>query len=191
MGTGRRCGLHSHGAMHRLGCRPGAKFVSGFSEGGKIPRFFCAQATSRASWKLLNAMHTAQADQGLALTSEATLPSFAIWHRLKVSFPPQPWFVHPPPDARYLNDMLNGDWPPASDTGFADGTAGRDDALTDEFNAMGPTYNWHSFWPGQIMDAWLNPGPGDKDLPWILREHEGHVYMPNLALHPVKASLLH
>ena len=63
-------------------------YISGFIDGIETPRFFCAQAVARASWNILNIIHTAQVEKRLCLPSEATLPSFGLWHGLKISFPP-------------------------------------------------------------------------------------------------------
>lgn len=71
-------------------------WIANFVNGNSTPRIFCPQASSRISWNLLNVVHTAQVKQGLRIASESTMPSFALWHGLKLTQPPQPWFLAPP-----------------------------------------------------------------------------------------------
>lgn len=171
----------------------GESYVFGFEHGRDTPRFFCPQAVGRASWTLLNAIHAAQFDKGLRVPSEATLPSFAYWHGLKVSLPPQPWFVIPKQgDVRRMDEILNGGQPLRKEwMGFANGTKLWDDTVHEEFQeTIHPTYRWGSIFPGELMDAWLGTevdAGGKSELPYLLRRgDDGKVYAPSLMLHPVK-----
>jgi hypothetical protein len=166
----------------------GSSHVFGFRHGKEIPRFFCPQAVVRASWTLLNVVHTAQVESGLRIPSEATLPSFAYWNGLKISFPPQPWFINPHQLPNHMDLLLNGGPPQAEWHGFANGTTMWNDTAFDESYTMHPTWRWASTFPGELMQAWLDPQSVGGRLPYLLIKHEGNVFAPNLALHPVKAS---
>lgn len=61
-----------------------------FSQGKDTPRWFCPPAVMRASRNLLLSVHAAMHVRGLSLPSEAVLPSWALYHGLKISYPPQP-----------------------------------------------------------------------------------------------------
>lgn len=61
-----------------------------FSRGKDTPRWFCPPAVMRASRSLLLSVHAAMHVRGLSLPSEAVLPSWALYHGLKISYPPQP-----------------------------------------------------------------------------------------------------
>ena len=79
--------------VSRMSAWPFKGWLQGpFSQGGETPRMTCPPAIQRASRQLLMAVHAAQSQLGLAVPSEATLPSFALWHGLKLSFPPIPYF---------------------------------------------------------------------------------------------------
>ena len=180
-------------------CYPSADYwvfhnsVSGFALGSDTRRWFCPLAVVRASWNLLNVIHTAQVTQGLELPSEATLVSFAVWHGLKISCPPQPVFMDPPQDPWYIDQLLNGGPPRSENEGFSRGSITYNRTAFDEFFfAVQPTLRWSSAFPSQIRDAWLGgvttAADGDQELPSMLRMHEGKVFAPNMALHPVKTN---
>ena len=61
-----------------------------FSQGLDTPRWFCPPAVMRSSRSLLLSIHAAMHIRGLSLPSEAVLPSWALYHGLKISYPPQP-----------------------------------------------------------------------------------------------------
>lgn len=165
----------------------GNSYIFGFKLGQQTPRFFCPQAVGRASWKLLNAVHVTQRDLGARIPSEATLPSFAYWHGLKISVPPQPWFIDSPRSAAHMNELFNGGPPRTEWHGFANGTTKWNDTAFDEYYTMHPTWRWASKSPDELMDAWMDHERSDQDpLPYLLRRHEGQIYAPNVALHPVK-----
>ncbi len=167
-------------------------YISGFAHGVDTPRFFCAQAVARVSWNLLNIIHTAQVEKGLRLPSEATLPSYVLWHGLKISFPPQPWFLNPPQhDFQAMNELLNGGSPRSDRDGMSRSSAAYDQTAWDEWYQIHPTWRWASDFPREIIDAWLNPVATDTAgyrLPHMLRRHDGQVFAPAMALHPVKTN---
>lgn len=171
------------------------------------PRFFCPPAITRASRKILRAIHAAQYTRGLSIPSEATLPTWACWLGLKLSYPPQPVYMHrrgvtnpdndseaPPEgetDETSRFEVLPrrgpegrpffGDTPQKSADGLAHGNP-------QAFGDRGLTYWWTSDYPRRIMDAWLGKNVvGSEELPTVLVASEGKVYAPNFAMHPVKA----
>lgn len=162
-------------------------WIQGFSVAGPaVPRFFCPPAVMRASRALLLAAHEGQLVHGFRIPSESTLPSFALWHGLKLSYPPQPVF------ARQQQDPAEGEqtvraW-------FRGGPANSTDGLgpRDKRHPLGDglTWWWESKWPRVVLDAWFAPPPperkGGGDMPFLLVEREGEVYAPNVAMHPVK-----
>jgi hypothetical protein len=174
---------------------PYKDLMSGFSNGSMTPRLFCPQAVSRLSWNLLNAVHTAQIEQGLRLGAEATMPSFALWHGFKLSHPPQPWFVDGQQDVHEMDRIVNGGPPQSNYSGFAYGTNSYDPAVLNRFNGDFQQNWWfRSDLPDQLMNAWLGNSrrPDDgKGIPDMLRWHEGQIYAPVVALHPVKTNRNH
>lgn len=73
-------------------------------------------AQARASYELLESIHRAQHNHGLAVASEATLPSFAVWLGLKIVSLPVPSYQFPARDMLKLSYVKNG-------VGFGDGIA--------------------------------------------------------------------
>ena len=163
-----------------------------FATGSQTPRLFCPQAVSRSSRQLLDVVHTAQKEQGLSIASEATMASFAMWHGLKISYPPQPWFIDPPGDAHALDDMLNGGPPKTNYSGFSFGAISYDEAALHRFQRYAnPSWYWRSDLPKTMMNYWLDPKSPISDdikLPDTLRRHNGQIYVINMALHPVKTN---
>ncbi|KAL2021862.1 hypothetical protein VTK56DRAFT_6457 [Thermocarpiscus australiensis] len=158
---------------------PYKDWISGVKTGVATPRFYCPPAIMRASRPLLLVIHQAQLEYAIRVPSEATLPSFAVWHGLKLSFPQHPVFHRDNGD----NDMKAKWWrggPRASSTGL-----GPDNL--DHPRGMGLTFWWESDWPRQVFSAWT--GRKLKDgvpRPWILQERDGKLYAPNIVMHPVK-----
>lgn len=76
----------------------------GLELGIDTPRFFCPPAIARASRTLLRAVHDAQVATGISVPSEATLPSWAAWLGLKLSYPPQPVYAQPVGDRHTEED---------------------------------------------------------------------------------------
>jgi len=123
-------------------------WVRGFDKSNSNPpRFFCPPAVMRGSRALYLAIHDAQMRLGLAVPSEATLPTFAVWHGLKISYPPQPW---------YLRDVDNVEqrelWFRGGAAASSDGWVGPDPEKIPE---RGLTWWWTSKFPRRIMDAWF------------------------------------
>ena len=154
---------------------PFKKWVQGLRMGLDTPRFYCPPAISRASRPLLLAIHQAQLEAGIRIPSEATLPSFALWHGLKLSFPQHPVF-HRDRD----NHANRGKWwrggPRASSTGLGPDSSSHP-------RGHGLTFWWESDWTRQIFSAWT--GQSD-DSAWILDNRDGKLWAPNILLHPVK-----
>jgi hypothetical protein len=159
-------------------------WIQGFSRGGETPRFFCPPAVMRGSRALLLAVHAAQLENGMRVPSEATLPSFALWHGLKLSYPPQPLFMRQQAEGAEGDKLVEG-WfrggPAESKSGL-----GPDDLKHPYGDGL--SYWWESKWPRAVLDAWFGHEGGMKkdELPFILAEHDGKVYAPNVAMHPVK-----
>ncbi|KAF2836837.1 hypothetical protein M501DRAFT_1018714 [Patellaria atrata CBS 101060] len=172
-------------------------WVFRFRNGLATPRMFCPPAMSRSSRLLLSAVHDAQARLGLSVPSEATLPSFALWHGLKLSFPPYPWYQSPASSPADLNNLFNGGLP-GSIANASEGMAygeGMYNARPHYKQTNTATWWWSSPFPQRIIDAWWGKGKwedvrdGDgRELPSVLRWHVGRVWAPNLALHPVKTN---
>lgn len=169
---------------------PFKDWVHNFAEGQDTPRFYSNVAMGRYSWNLLNAMHHAQADQGLTLPSEASAVSFALYHGLKISFPPLPWWHHPQVErkveAAELESLYNGGTPAenaVSNNGFSYGQAlYNPDGVYELFN--GKTWWWVPGEPGRVFKHWLQQDA--ENLPSALMEADGQIWAPNTALHPVK-----
>ncbi|KAK3312858.1 hypothetical protein B0H66DRAFT_485505 [Apodospora peruviana] len=160
-------------------------WIHGFQTGKKTPMIFCPPAIMRSSRNALLVIHEAQHVQALRIPSEATPPSFALWHGLKLSFPQHPVFYWAKNGAE---DEFQDAWwkggPKNSSTG-----AGPD--VTDHPRGWGLSYWWQSVWSRQLYDAWEGRQLAeDVGFPWILakpEEADGKVYMPsNLMMHPIK-----
>ena len=154
-------------------------WIGGFSGKAATPRFFCPPAIGRSSRALLLAAHEAQIEKGLHVPSEATLISFALWHGLKISYPPQPVFWRQENDAATRRGWWKG--------GPLNSTEGIGPKNSNHPGGDGLSFWWGSAWPKQIVDAWKGVEDDSKGvLPWILADHNGEIYAPNALLHPVK-----
>lgn len=170
-------------------------YTEGLRNGAKTPRWFCPPAVMRASRVLLLAVHQAQHEQGLSVPSEAVLPSFALWHGLKLSYPPAPAYMRPHEAGR---EDFGDDWQrdaarwlaTTTRPWFGDDPRHSPDGLShanpQSFADRGLTWWWTAEWPRKIMDVWLAGDAADAMMPAMLRAEGGRVYMPNLAMHPVK-----
>ncbi|KAK5064777.1 hypothetical protein LTR84_000611 [Exophiala bonariae] len=169
---------------------PFKSWMQGFKNGTDTSRYYSPVAMGRYSWNLLNAMHHAQASQGLALPSEASPVSFALYHGLKVSFPPHPWFHQPQAQREVgieeLDSLFNGGTPAQNartNNGLSFGKALYNPAGSYKlFN--GGTWWWVPGYPGRIMRHWM-----DQDraaMPSMLRDMGDQIWAPMMALHPVK-----
>ncbi|KAK3295224.1 uncharacterized protein B0H64DRAFT_142450 [Chaetomium fimeti] len=165
--------------------------------GTRTPRWMCQPAMGRASRTLLHAAHHAQAAQDLAVHSEATLSSFALWHGLKLVAPPHPVYQNPQWPLDKMYKLYNG--PGDVESHQKPGMVGM--AHGDAIYRITP-YAYittsSSFWysspfPDEIYDAWLSRGPrggnASAEVPYVLwRSEDGTVYAPNMMLHPVKTN---
>ena len=170
-------------------------YARGFEDATKVPRWFCPPAIMRASRSLLLSVHESQHDKGLSLPSEAVLPSWALWHGLKLSYPPQPAYMRPTePGSSEFEDEWSRDpnqWLNKTATPwFGNTTDSSIDGLShgnpQSFANRGMTWWWAADYPRQIMDAWLSVNPKGDNMPEMLAVHDGEVYIPNMAMHPVK-----
>lgn len=154
-------------------------WIYGFRKGVRTRRFFCPPAIQRGSRALLLVVHQAQLEMALRVPSEATLPSFALWHGLKLSFPQHPVFHQRNDDEEYRAAWWKGG-PRASSTGVGP------DSI-DHPSGEGLSFWWGSAWPREIFSAWTGrPLPEGVERPWILHERDGKLYAPNMILHPMK-----
>lgn len=170
-------------------------FVRGFRHGARTPRWFCPPAVMRASRALLLAVHQAQHDSGLSLPSEAVLPTWALWHGLKLSYPPQPAYMRP--HEAHLED-LGDDWTrdaarflettrtPWFGNATHDSPDGLAHANPQSLADRGLTWWWTADYPRAIVEAWLAGDARRDKVPGVLAVHGGRVYAPNMAMHPVK-----
>lgn len=170
-------------------------YTRGFQDSGNVPRYYCPPAIMRASRPLLLAVHQGQHDQGLSLPSEAVLPSWALWHGLKLSYPPQPAYMRPyDPEYTESNDEFSRDpttWHNTTVTpwfgkGANESTDGVSHGNPQSFANKALTWWWASNYPRRLMDAWLSGDTAAEGVSGVLAVHEGEVYMPNMAMHPVK-----
>lgn len=172
------------------------KWQQGFKAGAKTLGWMCQPAMGRASGTLPGAIHHAQAVQGLAIHSEATLSSFALWHRLKLVVPPQPIYQDPQWPRAKMNELFNGPGTVAAHRRHNMVGMARGDAIYRQTPYEYITTTSASFWctsdfPDKIYDAWLGRGPQDgrtgHGVPRVLwRSEDGRVYAPNMMLHLVK-----
>jgi hypothetical protein len=154
-------------------------WISGFQSGVKTPRFYCPPAIMRASRNLLLVIHQAQLEYGIRVPSEATIPSFALWHGLKLSFPQQPVFHRDRDDFANKAKWWRGG-PRASSTGL-----GPDNS--DHPRGRGLTFWWESDWAKHIFYEWMGRKLDEGEpRPWILNDRDGKLWAPNIVLHPVK-----
>ncbi|KAK0611424.1 hypothetical protein B0T14DRAFT_441225 [Immersiella caudata] len=154
-------------------------WIKGFEAGIKTPRFFCPPAIMRSSRSLLLAIHEAQLDLSLRIPSEATPPSFALWHGLKISFPQHPVYWKVRDDFAIQEQWWKG--------GPANSSSGMGPDILDHPRGLGLTYWWESGWPRQMYDVWQGIEPEEGvPFPWIMAKQNDKVYMPNMMVHPVK-----
>ena len=159
-------------------------YHGGFDEG--IDRFMSVPAQARGSWDLLKATHRAQHELGLRVPSEATLPSFAMWHGLKVVGLPIPKFQSPERDIRELSFVQNGGLPGDFKDGIAKGPAVYRSSTTSFFTNR-KTMEWAGPLGDAIFNAWMNKMPVEE-MPHFMVEVEGMRYAPSLLMHPRKTN---
>lgn len=178
-----------------------SEWIFGFELGTDTPgRIICPVTVQRASWNLLNAIHAAQTGaRGLRVQSESTLGSFALWHGMKLSLPPLPFYSRK--DHRYasaaVDRYVNGGPPDAGHDGMAWGEwvyGGDGDAYRQHTGIEGgldPTFRYASDYPDDLWRAWMQGVDNDYvrgHLPTIVYR-DGEVYLPNTIMHPVKLHL--
>jgi len=155
------------------------EWIHGLKTGVTTPRFYCPPAIMRGSRALLLAIHQAQLEYGIRVPSEATLPSFALWHGLKLSFPQHPVFHRDGGDVENRRGWWRGG-PKASATGL-----GPDNS--DHPRGFGLTFWWESDWAKHVFYDWMGRRMEQgKERPWILGDWDGALFAPNIVLHPVK-----
>lgn len=167
------------------------------------PRFQAAPAQARASRTLLDVIHTGQHEHGIYLASEATLPSFALWHGLKTISVPIPKYQWPEKELRELNIIYNGGPIRNFEDGIANGIGPYKKHLI-EWYARPMTFQWSSSLPNPTFDRWMahENEPSDQllrraaatdgaipdGLPDFLAEVDGKVYAPGFLMHPRKTN---
>ncbi|KAH7309577.1 hypothetical protein B0I35DRAFT_453285 [Stachybotrys elegans] len=169
-------------------------YIEGFQQGIFTPRWWCPPAIMRGSRTVLLTAHKAQLEHGLSIPGEAILPTFALWHSLKISYPPQPVYMHKHDPAVGLDDetsRLESEWRhPNRKPWFGDSPDrsrdGTSRADPRSFADRGLTYWWTSNYPRQVMDIWLNNDIKTPDMPQMLGLENDTIYMPNMVMHPVK-----
>ncbi|KAK3049292.1 hypothetical protein LTR09_009470 [Extremus antarcticus] len=131
-------------------------WVLGFTT--SVPRFLSAPAQARASRRLLHAIHESQHEIGIRVPSEATLPSWALWHGLKVVQLPHPNFQWPTRSIRELNMIHNGGKLDRFKDGIANGAAPYMKSII-EFYERPRTWEWQSSLVDPVFNHWIE---GDK-----------------------------
>ncbi|RMY81263.1 hypothetical protein D0864_08359 [Hortaea werneckii] len=171
---------------------------------GEYPRYMSVPAQARASWDLLESVHVAQHKKGLAIASEATLPSFAMWNGLKVIGLPTPKFQFPERDIWELNHVQNGGFPSLMKDGFAYGP-GKYRGSSFAFFSRPLSFDWWSSLCDPIFERWMKLPYGKSredrlvhdhpeyvevpnEMPFFMQEVDGEVYVPNIMLHPRKSN---
>ncbi|KAI5245214.1 hypothetical protein E4T43_03404 [Aureobasidium subglaciale] len=159
----------------------------GFSMGDKLPVFVSVVAQGRASWNLLNAIHHAQAHTGMRIPSEATLPSFALWHGLKISGIPLPVYQWPGRDRREMDFALNGGDLTTFPDAIANGPA-RYRGSSMGFFTNGMSWQWWTTLPEDLANPWYINEVDNPILPDMLLKEGGNLYAPNIMIHPRKTN---
>lgn len=155
-------------------------WIQGFGS-PEPPRYFCPPAIMRASRALLLAVHEAQLLHGMRIPSESTLPSFALWHGLKLSYPPHPLFMQQ--QGTPEGDRRVAEWYRGGPGNSTDGLGPKDKRHPP---GDGLTWWWESRWPREVLDKWFQGDKKEGEMPYLLVEKDGLVYAPNVAMHPVK-----
>ncbi|KAI4757886.1 hypothetical protein E4T52_10006 [Aureobasidium sp. EXF-3400] len=159
----------------------------GFSMGSKLPVYVSVVAQGRASWNLLNAVHHAQAHAGMRIPSEATLPSFALWHGLKISGIPLPVYQWPGRDRHEMEFALNGGGLDAFPDAIANGPA-RYRGSSMGFFTNGMSWQWWTTLPEDLANPWYINEIDNPILPDMLLNEGGNLYAPQLLIHPRKTN---
>jgi hypothetical protein len=158
----------------------------GFTK-NKDPYWHTPPAQGRASWNLLNAIHQLSQDKTGEYLRETTLPSFALWHGLKLVSLPLPNFQDPERNRDELNFVLNGGDMGQFPDGFANGPVNTRGASIGFF-VRGRSFDWVSPMPDRTMAYWKGEKPPDDDMPKVLVERDVKIYAPAMFMHPRKAN---
>ncbi|KAJ5921372.1 hypothetical protein N7466_009698 [Penicillium verhagenii] len=165
-----------------------------------VPRRASPVAIGRISKTLVQQMHNMQSKWGIALASEMTAPTVALWHGLKAVHVPHPIFADGKWTSRELGRIMN--------PGPAEKINGGEDSiwnwdhhwdhilyrLTYLFSTL-PSENLYRRWlgfkvdPDQYIDGTFHQDPQGRN--WFetgdLREDlYGPLCFPSMLLHPVK-----
>ncbi|KAK5170877.1 uncharacterized protein LTR77_004021 [Saxophila tyrrhenica] len=132
-------------------------WARGFST--NVPRFSSAPAQARASRTLLHSIHESQHTRGLRVPSEATLPSWAMWHGMKIVQLPNPNFQWPVRSIRELDIVYNGGSLQRFKDGIANGAAPYMKSVI-EFYERPRTWEWQSSLVDPVFRHWIE---GDKE----------------------------
>ncbi|KAL4778610.1 hypothetical protein BJX76DRAFT_342820 [Aspergillus varians] len=157
-------------------------------------------AMGRFSRRLLRSIHDAQAEEGVALVSEMTASSFALWHGLKAVHVPQPVYADGKWTPKELDRIMNKGPPERMNSG-EDSVWNWDHKLDHILYRM--TYmftsqtaeDFYRRWlgykadPRQYTDGSIHQDPQGRN--WFdhgdLREDiYGPLCFPSMLLHPVK-----
>ncbi len=159
----------------------------GFPRSAQPKGWMCQPAMGRASRLLLAAVHHAQAERGLAMHSESTLSSWAVWAGLKLVVPPAPVFMDPRRAGGEMEVLYNGAG--EREGGMAAGEAMRIMTLHHDV-LQSVSLWWSSRFPDRIYDAWLGrKEEKGGEVPYVMwKGEDGKVWAPNMMLHPVKTN---
>lgn len=162
--------------------------IEGFRLGLNTPRWWCPPAVMRGSRRLLLKIHDAQLEKNLMVPSEATLPSHALWHGLKFSYPPQPIYFQSQRHNPSCQDEISLPWIGGAPEHSLNGLGNTDPM--DEADP-GLTWWWRSTWTRTLMDTWLSGANDQENVLNLLAVEDGKIFMPNMAMHPVKSEQSH
>ncbi|KEQ64519.1 uncharacterized protein M437DRAFT_64171 [Aureobasidium melanogenum CBS 110374] len=121
------------------------------------------------------------------IPSETTLPSFVLWHGLKLFGLPLPIFQDPERNRVELNFVLNGRDMEQFPDGFANGPVNTREAPFGFF-VRGKSFDWVSPMPDRTMASWKGEEPPDDNMPKVLVERDGKIYAPAMFMHPRKTN---
>ncbi|KAL3440888.1 hypothetical protein BJX65DRAFT_289615 [Aspergillus insuetus] len=166
----------------------------------QTPRRASPVTVGRFSRKLLHSIHDAQAEEGVAIVSEMTASSFALWHGLKAVHVPQPLYADGKWTPKELSRIVNKG-PPEKMNGKSDSIWNWDhkfDHILYRMSYMFTAQTAEDFYrrwlgykpdPNQYTDGSYHQDPQGRN--WFdggnLREDlYGPLCLPSMLLHPVK-----
>lgn len=166
-----------------------------------LPRRASPITMWRMSRQLLDAMHAAAADTGMAVVSEMSAPTFALLHGLKAVAAPHPIYLDGQWTARELGPIVNCGSDPAKINGGADSLWNWDhkwDHILFRMSYMFTTQTaedlirrWSGFPadPDQYTDGSLHRDPQGRfwyDEGLLQEERFGRLCFPGMFVHTVK-----